>query len=242
MTMIACTVSKSGAVISADSWNYSMTEEQRAATAELAAVTSDFEEARASQGHGSTPETKLNGNVLKVYPVPQFSMLMAVTGPMLFAVNWSLALATILASDIDDVHRLAPQMLRQLHRELGGIDGVIVVHAGWSEKKQSGVGYTYASADGFTGDEIAVGQTISPAPDQDGVNYAEVHRLWDAASKGYLIDQLHRAIFTNLQAAWLAGKLAPGTAIGGKLNQVEVTAAGIRITTAPEQSADRAAA
>jgi hypothetical protein len=234
--MIACTISPTGAVISADSWLYETTPEYRALSAQAAAVTYDVSVAEASRHGDPHPTVKLLGNVLKIFPLPQFCMLMAVTGPNLFGLNWSLTLSSVLAAkDIDDLHAVAPAMLRQLHQELRAADGVIVIHAGWSEKRRSGVGYQYSSSDGFAGGEIAAGETVTPAPDRDGENYPQVSDLWNSPEKSDdRAMALHRALFVNLQAAWLAGKLLPGTAIGGWLHQAKVNAKGISITTAPK--------
>jgi hypothetical protein len=182
--------------------------------------------------HASDPKAViLAGNGLKIVPVPRLSMAVATTGAYRFAMFWALELMHPAIQDLDYLRRMAPARFRDLQQQLCPGDEATIVHAGYDAVRGSGFGFVL-STDDFEVKDIPVGHTVAPAPDHAEPEHDAIAKLWESASRGWQVETLHRAIYAQQVRAFLAGKLAPGVAIGGPLHHVAVSAAGINITTA----------
>jgi hypothetical protein len=234
MTMLAVTVTKTGAVLSQDSWLYQLSEAGRDHARRSAGITDNVQEAAAScyVGGGDATEIKLLGQGLKILAVPRFNMAIAATGPFAVALHWWMRLMEAHAVTIEALHAGTPQALAEVHQTVAPNDAAVIVHAGFDPVSGKGFGRVFSSDDGFAGTDLPVGTTAGPPPDPDDEKYATIAELWNAASDGRQVEELHRALFDQQLRAMAAGKLAPGTAVGGQLNHVAVSASGITITAA----------
>ncbi len=241
MTMLAATVSASGAVLSQDSWMVAPTAEYQRNAARAAGITRDASQCGEAFGHASDPNAvTIVGHGLKIIPVPRFNLAIATTGAFQLGLAWALELMHPAILSLDHLRREGADRLAQVRRQIAPDAEVAIVHAGFDPSRGEGFGFVLSS-DGPRQD-IAIGETIGLAPDQQDPEYASIAALWQTAAKGFQIEQLHRALFEQQKRAFWAGKMGPGVAVGGSLHHVEVSSSGIAISTAPPRTAADVAA
>jgi len=209
MTMLAVTISKDGAVLSQDSWIYEVSGDYHARAAGLG-VTRDTAESAAScyVGGGNPDSIVVLGQSLKILAVPRFRMAIAGTGSFRMLSGWYFNLSGVPTGDITALNEKTPAALRQLRDEWKIAEAAVIIHAGYSPARQAGCGFAYASSDDFEPQEIAIGETIAPAPDPNESDYAAIRELYEQANRGERIADLHAALMAQQRRAFLAGMLA----------------------------------
>jgi len=238
MTFLACTVSKDGAVMSQDSWIYESSPEIAAHAERFAGVTRNLDRAAEScyVGGGDPTSVKLIGQGLKIAAVPRLNAAIGVMGDLVFANQFALALHSIRTCDLADVDNDAMKTMRSLRDQLQTSPSATIVLAGWSQRLNSGIAWSFGSSNDFLPSKAVVGETIAPMPDSDDEEYATIYELYKKANQGMDIVALHRALFAQQRRAFLAGKLAPGIGVGGDLTHCAVAADKITIETAPAEA------
>lgn len=231
MTFLAATISAAGAVLSQDSWIAQASADYQRHAAQAAGVTRDPADTGGAYGHGSDPgAVSIVGHGLKIFPVPRFGLAIATTGSLRLALFWHLELMSPALTSIEQLRRDGARRFAEIRNQQAPGEEAAIVHAGFDPVRGTGFGFVI-STDG-TCQDIAVGETIGLAPDPADDRYERIAALWKVASNGWQIEDLHRALFGQQRRAFLAGKLGPGVAVGGLLHHVEVSRAGIAISTA----------
>jgi hypothetical protein len=231
-------------MLSQDSWLYQMTPAAKEHAARSAAVTTDTADAAASTflGGGGMATIQLLGHGGKIMPIPRFNAALAGTGSLSLILGAFVDLYSSRALSAAELHAEMPERLRRVRRTHCPDDDGILIVGGYDATRGTGFGYVYASGDDFAGSEIPVGSFIGPAIDPDYDERGLIERLRHSAAAGFNVDRFHEALYCQQCEAFLDGKLAPGCAVGGALHHVEVTAAGITITTAPDRADEMRAA
>ncbi|WP_395020204.1 hypothetical protein [Dongia sp.] len=241
MTMLAATISATGAVLSQDSWIVQASAEYQRHAEQAGGVTRDPADTGGAYGHATDPNAvNIVGHGLKIIPVPRFGLAIATTGPLRLALFWGLELMNPAVTSLEQLRRDGARRFAEIRDQQAPGEEAAIVHAGFDPARGTGFGFV-SSTDG-TCQDIAVGETIGLAPDLEDPGHGRIAQLWSAAARGWQIEELHRALFEQQRRAFLAGKLGPGVAIGGQLHHVEVTRAGIMIATAPRVAMEQEAA
>ena len=234
MTMLVCTVTPGRCLISQDNF---ITIPSAAALDHAARKCGVADSAERSEettyvGGGGPDTVNVYGSACKIIPFPRLNMAMAGTGDFHFLMQWWHNLIHRRFDDIFELDQHAPELLRDLAKKSGD-PAVAVVHAGWSRQAGCSVARVYSFDQDFRSVEIRIGTTLGVTPDPEDPEYEKIEALWkDASERSVGIERLHAELYRQLQRSYLAGRLAPGSIVGGGLVHCSVSGVGIDMRNA----------
>lgn len=112
--------------------------------------------------------------------------------------------------------------------DAGGMDELLVIVAGWSEREGRVVGYAFQQENGFVPQRLDAGVTQMPAVHPSAPGYEGLTANWREAIEGRRVEELHERLQGNQFWQYREGLLRPGVHLTASYDLATVDQHGVR--------------